>query len=171
MRFTRVKEYKNFHRAIPTAFLGRKAQSGRQTMMVPFLRAALMIGGFTGLMACSQQAPQSGGADFPHEMSQRARLCIAEGRPDSSASERTPWSLTVSSEGGACQHIREWGRVEQVAYEIVQPPLHGRITQEAQGGKIVVSYWPEHGYVGADNFILRYPPRNLALTYLVGVMP
>ncbi len=140
-------------------------------MMVPFLRAALMIGGFTGLMACSQQAPQSGGSDSPRQMSQRARLCIAEGQPGSLGSERVPWSLTVSSEGGVCPHIREWGSVEQVAYEVVQPPTHGRITQEAQGGKTVVSYWPVHGYVGADNFVLRYPPRNVALTYLVGVVP
>ena len=140
-------------------------------MMVPFLRAALMIAGFTGLMACSQQAPQAGGSDSPRQMSQRARLCIAESQPGAQAADRAPWSLTVSSEGGACPHIREWGSVDQVAYEVVQPPLHGRITQEAQSGKTVVSYWPEHGYVGADNFSLRYPPRNVILTYMVGVVP
>jgi hypothetical protein len=141
-------------------------------MLVPFLRAALMIGGFTGLAACSQQAPRSGGADAARPMSQRARLCIAEGQSRSQAgSTRAPWSLTVSSEGGGCPHIRDWGPVRQVAYEIVRPPRHGRITQEAREGKTVVSYWPEHGYVGADNFVLRYPPRNVALTYLVGVVP
>jgi hypothetical protein len=136
--------------------------------MVPLLRAAFMIGGFTGLMACSQQAPQSGGSDRPQQTSQRARLCIAEGLPGAAGD---PWSLTVSSEAGPCAHVREWGTAQQVAYEVIQPPAHGRITQEALGGKVVVSYWPEQGYVGADSFALRYPPRNVALPYLVGVVP
>jgi hypothetical protein len=142
-------------------------------MVTSFIRAAVMFCGCTGLLACSQQAPPQYGSADPPAVSQHAKLCIAEGQPGATNVadvERGTWSITVSSEGGACPHSRDWGTTAQ-AYEVSRPPSHGRVTQEAQGGKTVVSYWPEHGYVGSDSFILRYPPRNVSLRYLVAVVP
>jgi hypothetical protein len=140
-------------------------------MVNSLVRAAVMLCGCTGLIACSQQAPQYGSADPP--ASQRAKLCIAEGQPgvvNVADVERGTWSITVSSEGGGCPHTRDWGGTVQ-SYEVSRPPSHGRVTQEAQGGRTVVSYWPEHGYVGSDSFTLHYPPRNVSLRYLVAVVP
>ena len=144
--------------------------------MMPLMRAALIFGSCTGVLACSQQASQYGSADVQPQVTrpsatERARLCIAEGAPASTAlANRSTWAITVSSEGGPCSHTREWGGSDQ-AYQVLEPPRHGRITQAAQGGKTVVSYWPDRGYVGSDSFELRYPPRNVALPYLVGVVP
>lgn len=101
-----------------------------------------------------------------------ARLCIAEGPPGPARYtdlDRANWVITVSSEGGPCPHTREWGGPEQ--YEVLQAPQHGRITQASQAGKTIVSYWPDRGYIGSDSFALRYPPKNVALPYLVGVVP
>jgi hypothetical protein len=139
--------------------------------MVPFLmRGAFILGGCTGLVACSQQPVQSVSADAQPS---RARLCIAEGRPvpgNSADPDRAVWSITVSSEGGPCSHVREWVEAEQF-YQVLSAPRHGRLTQESRDGKTVVSYWPERGYIGSDSFSLLYQRRNVALPYLVGVVP
>ena len=154
-------------------------------MMVSLLRAVLILGGCTGVIACSQQARQVGSTDARSQPGQPqlarpqlarpqlARLCIAEGQPDATSPsnpDRAPWAITVSSEGGPCPHVREQGGPKQ-AYEVVQPPRHGQITQEARGGETVVSYWPERGYIGSDSFALRHPAKKVALPYLVGVVP
>jgi hypothetical protein len=145
-------------------------------MMKPLVRNALILIGFTGLLACSQQAsqqpaPQYGSSEPPSPLVRHARLCIAEGQPGSVDPNRAPWAITVSSEGAPCPHSREWGTPRQVNYEVIQPPRHGQITQDGQTGKTVVSYWPQQGYIGSDNFALRYPPNNATLPYLVGVVP
>jgi len=145
-------------------------------MMKPLVRNAFMLVGFTSLLACSQQTsqqptPQYGAADIPSPLVRHARLCIAEGQPGPVDPNRAPWAITVSSEGAPCPHTREWGPVHQVNYEVIQQPQHGRLTQNDDSGKTVVSYWPQQGYVGSDAFSLRYPPRNATLPYLVGVVP
>lgn len=157
-------------------------------MMVPLTRATLMIIGCTGLVACSQPATQAvvvqavvaqavlaqaGGSDAPARvMPSRARLCIAEGQPPVSRADpdRAPWSITVSNEGGPCSHVRNLGRAER-EYALVQPPRHGRITQEPRAGETVVSYWPDRGYIGSDSFALGEPSGQAALPYLVAVVP
>jgi hypothetical protein len=142
-------------------------------MPVPLMRAALIIGACTGVMACSQQVSQSGSSDVPLQVAQRARLCIAEGQPGPARltdPDHSTWAITVSSEGGPCSHARDWGGPAR-DYEVLQPPRHGRITQGSQSGKTVVSYWPDRGYVGSDSFALRYPAVGVALPYLVGVIP
>jgi hypothetical protein len=142
-------------------------------MTVSLIRAAFMIIGCTGLAACSQQATQYGSSDAPPPATGRARLCIAEGRPgpaNLADPDHATWAITVSSEGGPCSHTRDWGGTEQ-SYEVLRAPRHGRITQDSRAGKTVVSYWPDRGYVGSDSFALRYPPANVALPYLIGVVP
>jgi len=142
-------------------------------MSVPLMRAALIIGACTGVMACSQQVSQSGSSDVSPVVAPRARLCIAEGQPGLvrlTDPDPAVWAITVSSAGGPCSHARDWGGKEQ-GYVVSQPPRHGRITQGSQDGKTVVSYWPDRGYVGSDSFALRYPPAGVALPYLVGVVP
>jgi hypothetical protein len=140
-------------------------------MMGPLPRAALILVACTGLIACSQQQPRYAAADPP--AAQRAKLCIAEGRPDAMKAtdpEHATWSITVSSEGAPCQHLRDLGGLAR-AFEVVSPPAHGHLTQDAAKGGTVVSYWPEHGYVGSDNFTLRQPGRNDQMRYLVAVLP
>jgi hypothetical protein len=137
-----------------------------------FVRAVVMLAGCTGLIACSQHTGQSQyGSSDPPRVSERARLCIAEGQPGAANAndiEHGTWSITVSSEGGACPHIRD---LTALGYEVVRPPLHGHVTQDAATGKTVVSYWPEHGYVGSDSFTLRAPTRAVPMRYLVAVLP
>jgi hypothetical protein len=138
-------------------------------MMASLMRAAVVLGGCICLTACSQQASQSSGAEAQSQDAQRARLCIAEGQPGHTALT-DPWSITVSSEGPPCPHAREAigaGR----SYEVLEPPQHGRITQEPREGLTVISYTPDRGYIGGDRFALRYPGRNVALPYYVGVIP
>ena len=148
-------------------------------MMNPLLRMLMVAGACTGLAGCSQPASQPGSAEYGAAdarpaVPSRARLCIAEGQPGAvvpTSPEHDVWAITVSSEGAPCAHTREWGDVHQVAYDVVRAPRHGRITQEARDGRMEVSYWPARGFVGSDSFALRYPPRNVALPYLVGVVP
>ena len=141
-------------------------------MMVPLMRAALVLAACTGLMACSQRTTRYGSADIQPSPGRTARLCIAEGHPGSAgtAPDRSTWSITVSSEGGPCTHSRGWGGVEQ-SYLVTRPPAHGQISQEIRDGVTLVSYTPERGFIGSDSFALRYPPRNMVLSYLVGVVP
>ena len=139
-------------------------------MMVPLMRAVLVAGGCTGLLGCSQHASRNVATGGSASIAGRARLCIAEGQPAPlNRAERAPaaWAITVSSEGGGCPHTREW----RGTYVVLQPPRHGRITQEAAGGATVLSYWPDKGYVGSDRFALRYPSGSVALPYLVAVVP
>jgi len=141
--------------------------------MVSLMRAALMIGGCTGVIDCSQQATRYGGLDAQPPVAQRARLCIAEGQPGPfkpADPDRATWAITVSSEGAPCPHARDRSGPGQ-AYEVLQAPRHGRITQGPGGGRTVVSYWPDRGYIGSDSFALRDPSDHVALPYLVGVVP
>ena len=133
-------------------------------MTASLLRTLVMAAACTGLAACSQHA----GGQAESQAARRARLCIAGGQPGHTAlTDPAPWSITVSSDGGFCPHVREWAS----GFEIAPEPRHGRVTQEVRDGKTVVSYQPTRGYIGSDSFGLRDPGRRVALSYLVGVLP
>jgi hypothetical protein len=135
--------------------------------MLPFLmRAAVVFGGCLTLVACSQPVSQSSAGVAQSADASRPRMCIGEAQPGHTALG-DPWSITVSSEGGACPTTRGGTG----AYDVLAPPAHGRIAQEAQAGVIVISYTPDRGYVGADGFELRDRGQKVAMPFYVGVVP
>ena len=166
-------------------------------MEASFMCAALMLTACTGLMACSQagnMASSAGSSVMSAGSSvvsgvgsaasgvgqaavaavtpasvERARTCTTRGQP-ANAGVSQPWAITVSNEGAWCTHSRLLGDANQI-FDLKQAPQHGQVVQQSKDGKTLVSYRPAKGYVGTDNFMLRYPNRAMDMPYMVNIIP
>ena len=164
-------------------------------MTAKLIRAALIMAGCTGLVACSQPAATSGGASMSPVVTaappaptgafqytvggvgaatatgtQKAAVCTVKGAP-ANAGVATPWSIAVFSGGGACAHFRELGRENNTIYAVKAAPAHGQITQQPQGPKTYIIYTPTPGYTGPDAFTMRAPRNVIDMPYSVSVVP
>ncbi len=164
-------------------------------MTAKLIRTALIMASCTGLVACSQPGATSGGASmapvvnaappaptgaFQYTLggvgaasatgTKKAAVCTVKGAP-ASAGVSTPWSISVSSGGGACAHSRELERENNTIYGVKSAPAHGQITQQPQGPKTYIIYTPTPGYTGPDTFTMRAPRAAIDMPYSITVVP
>ena len=137
-------------------------------MTMNLLRAALMIGGCTGLMGWSQPSQAQSYPPPPPGNTPKARICKVEGGP-MAAKVAPPKTVTVSNEGGWCNDYRYAGG--QLPFQIVRQPQHGEMQERIDGAWKIISYRPTPHYSGPDGFELVWVNPNIHMVYNVNVMP
>ena len=84
-------------------------------------------------------------------------------------------SMTIGNTGAACS-ITLFNPDLQVVLTnalVTEPPAHGRATAEliTLGRQAGVSYTPQPGYLGPDQFSITLEPHDLAVVVAVSVQP
>jgi hypothetical protein len=134
-------------------------------MRTNLLRAALMIGGCTGLMGWSQpghaQSPPPGNTP-------KARVCQVMG-DRMQGRVAPPKTMTVSNEGGWCNDWRFAGG--DTPFLISKQPQHGELAMRIESGWKIISYRPAAHYAGPDGFELLWPSPSIHMVYTVTAVP
>ncbi len=149
-------------------------------MSLSFTRTALILGvcgSFVPLSQAWPQAPdallvvQDGTKAAAETGTTKAKVCDTRG--DRTAGKAVSvWTITVSSSGGSCGHMRFPVGASNVTFRVSPEPSHGQITQKPIGPNTIVVYTPTPGYKGPDSFTLATPGAiALHLPYTVNVVP
>ena len=136
------------------------------TVAVPLPRAFAQAPAPNPLLVVQNGAKAAADTGTP-----RAKVCDTRGNR-SQAGVASLWTVTVSSSGGSCGHIRTpTGTRTNVTFGLATAPAHGQITQKPIGPDTVVVYTPQPGYKGPDAFTLSTPGTSVSLPYTVNVVP
>ena len=141
-------------------------------MVEKFGPLGLVTAGVFGLVAAWSGSSMAQAPAAPIGGAAKAKICQATGGPIS-AHVSPVWTIRVSSEGGACTHVRRWtGRSSNTApFTVKVPPSRGQLTLTATNGLYYVTYTPTRGYQGPDSFTLVTPADNVVMGYTVEVVP
>ena len=130
-------------------------------MTTNLMRAALMIGGCTGLIGWSQPGQAQ---DRPPPKAPVARVCQVVGGQFAAKTEQ-PRTMTVSGEGGWCSFFRT------SAVVVASPPTHGEVVLTDDGPWHIISYRATAHYTGQDSFEARTRAYSIPVVVNVNVVP
>jgi hypothetical protein len=131
------------------------------------------LGAFVLLTACSQAGTPSDAQDTAAPPT--SKICsFSEKYNEAGGGDPVATIVTMNNDGNPCWYLRKTIRgslLIGVAMHLTTPPSHGQVTITVLDAGTRISYKPDSGFVGTDNFSVISELYRIDRPYVVTVRP